>query len=113
MDYLYRQTGRAMQNTEPDTEETDQMLEDIDTEEEFEDEGFEDADVDPTVGLFDITDPSSKPSTVITSSACVVSTLTSLQPPSDTTTAASGLLATKPMPAQPQQQLVSISNVLR
>ncbi|XP_051797276.1 uncharacterized protein LOC110970686 isoform X4 [Acanthochromis polyacanthus] len=32
IDYLFRQTGRAMQNMEPDTEETDHMLEDLGTE---------------------------------------------------------------------------------
>ncbi|XDV31500.1 hypothetical protein PO909_002491 [Leuciscus waleckii] len=70
------------------------MLEDVGTEEELEDEGFEDADLDPTVGLLD---PSAGPSPATTSSA-VIPTPTSLQatsgpagpsrPASDITTAA-------------------------
>ncbi|XP_060882476.1 uncharacterized protein LOC132954049 [Labrus mixtus] len=51
IDYLYRQTGRAMQNVDPETEETEQLLEDVAVEEEPEDEGFDDGGHDPT---FDI-----------------------------------------------------------
>ena len=51
------------------------MLEDVGTEEELEDEGFEDAGLDPTVGLLD---PSSGPSPATTSST-VIPTPTSLQ----------------------------------
>nr|XP_020514699.1 uncharacterized protein LOC110003528 [Labrus bergylta] len=50
IDYLYRQTGRAMQNVDPETEETEQLLEDVAVEEP-EDEGFDDGGHDPT---FDI-----------------------------------------------------------
>lgn len=67
------------------------MLEDVGTEEELEDEGFEDADLDPTIELLD---PSSGPSPATTSSV-VIPTPTSLQatagpsgPVSDLTTAA-------------------------
>ncbi|KAL1246953.1 hypothetical protein QQF64_034540 [Cirrhinus molitorella] len=93
IDYLYRQTGRALQDVQPDSEETEQMLEDVGTEEELEDEGFEDSGLDPTIGLLD---PSSDPSPVTTSSA-IISTPISLQttagpsgPATDITTAALG-----------------------
>ncbi|XP_051800343.1 mucin-7-like isoform X4 [Acanthochromis polyacanthus] len=116
IDYLFRQTGRAMQNMEPDTEETDHMLEDLGTEEDLEDEGFEDANVDPTVGLLDITDPSSQPSTAIATSACSAGTPTSVQPPTSEATSSAPYLpaptdlpaavpTTVPTPAQPLQQL--------
>ncbi|KAK2874519.1 hypothetical protein Q8A67_021672 [Cirrhinus molitorella] len=69
------------------------MLEDVGTEEELEDEGFEDSGLDPTIGLLD---PSSDPSPVTTSSA-IISTPISLQttagpsgPATDITTAALG-----------------------
>ncbi|CAK6969144.1 piggyBac transposable element-derived protein 4-like [Scomber scombrus] len=45
---------------------TDQMLEDVGTEEELEDEGFEDAGLDPTVDMLDLL---SDPASVTTSSA--------------------------------------------
>ncbi|XP_060905128.1 uncharacterized protein LOC132982594 [Labrus mixtus] len=51
IDYLYCQTGRAMQNVDPETEETEQLLEDVAVEEEPENEGFDDGVHDPT---FDI-----------------------------------------------------------
>ncbi|KAL1246724.1 hypothetical protein QQF64_034347 [Cirrhinus molitorella] len=38
-------------------EETEQMLEDVGTEEELEDEGFEDSGLDPTIGLLDPSSP--------------------------------------------------------
>ncbi|XP_051800340.1 uncharacterized protein LOC127532551 isoform X2 [Acanthochromis polyacanthus] len=105
-----------MQNMEPDTEETDHMLEDLGTEEDLEDEGFEDANVDPTVGLLDITDPSSQPSTAIATSACSAGTPTSVQPPTSEATSSAPYLpaptdlpaavpTTVPTPAQPLQQL--------
>ncbi|XP_077076087.1 uncharacterized protein LOC143728992 [Siphateles boraxobius] len=75
IDYLYRQTGTALQDVQPDSEETEQMLEDVGTEEELEDEGFEDAGLDPTVELLD---PSSVTSPATTSSA-VIPTPTCLQ----------------------------------
>jgi len=68
IDYLYRQTGRALQDVQPDSEETEQMLEDVGTEEDLEDEGFEDAGMDPTVELLD---PSSDPSPATMSSAVI------------------------------------------
>lgn len=58
VDYLYRQTGKAMQDVDPDSEETDQMLEDVGSEEDLEDEGFGDAGLDltldPTVEVLDL-----------------------------------------------------------
>ncbi|XP_060927146.1 uncharacterized protein LOC133001557 [Limanda limanda] len=59
IDYLYRQTGRPLQDVRPDSEETDQMLEDVCAEEQLEDEGFEDAVLDPTIERLDLSsDPS-------------------------------------------------------
>ncbi len=75
IDYLYRQTGRALQDVQPDSEETEQMLEDVGTQEELEDEGFEDSGLDPTVGLLD-TSPGPSPATT---SSAVIPTPTSLQ----------------------------------
>ncbi|KAJ8340737.1 hypothetical protein SKAU_G00353700 [Synaphobranchus kaupii] len=97
IDYLYRQTGRAMQDVHPDSEETDEMLEDVGTEEELEDEGFEDAGLDPTIGELDL---SSGPSPLTTSSASVP-TPTSLQ-----ATAAPSGPASNITPAAPEQQLI-------
>ena len=37
---LYSQTGKALQDVHPDSEETEALLEDVGTEEEVEDEGF-------------------------------------------------------------------------
>ncbi|RXN08810.1 hypothetical protein ROHU_011351 [Labeo rohita] len=71
IDYLYRQTGRALLDVQPDSEETEQMLEDVGTEEELEDEGFEDSSLDPIAGLLD---PS--PATI---SSAVIPTPSSLQ----------------------------------
>ncbi|AWP06232.1 Hypothetical protein SMAX5B_001849 [Scophthalmus maximus] len=42
IDYLYRQTGQALQDVHPDSEETEQMLEDVGTE-ELDVESIEDA----------------------------------------------------------------------
>ncbi len=75
IDYLYRQTGRALQDVQPDSEETEQMLEDVGTQEMLEDEGFEDSGLDPTVGLLD-TSPGPSPDTT---SSAVIPTPTSLQ----------------------------------
>ncbi|XP_053301817.1 uncharacterized protein LOC128460597 [Pleuronectes platessa] len=58
IDYLFRQTGRPLQDIQPDSEETEQMLDDVCTEEQG-DEGFEDAVYDPTVEWLDLSsDPS-------------------------------------------------------
>lgn len=76
VDYLYRQTGKALQDVQPDSEETEQMLEDVGTEEELEDEGFIDADLDPTIGQLD---QSSGPSPATTSSSIIIPTPISLQ----------------------------------
>ncbi|KAM4562525.1 uncharacterized protein PAE49_010963 [Odontesthes bonariensis] len=73
MDYLYSQTGKALQDVHPDSEETEALLEDVGTEEELEDEGFEESGLDPTVELLDLSDPAP----VTTSST---PTPTSLQP---------------------------------
>lgn len=54
-----------MQDTHPDSEETQALLEDLGTEEELEDDGFEESGLDPTVGLLD----PSNPDPVTTSSA--------------------------------------------
>ncbi|CAM4560459.1 unnamed protein product [Leuciscus chuanchicus] len=52
VDYLLSQTGQPLQRVNPDAEETDQLLEDINVE-ELEDEGFEeDLSDDPTMTLF-------------------------------------------------------------
>ncbi len=51
------------------------MLEDVGTQEELEDEGFEDSGLDPTVGLLD-TSPGPSPATT---SSAVIPTPTSLQ----------------------------------
>ncbi|XP_019907866.2 proline-, glutamic acid- and leucine-rich protein 1-like [Esox lucius] len=51
-DYLLHQTGQPLQSVDPDTEETDQLLEDLAVdgeEEEEEDEGFEEFTLDFTV----------------------------------------------------------------
>ncbi|KAF0037824.1 hypothetical protein F2P81_010698 [Scophthalmus maximus] len=52
IDYLYRQTGQALQDVHPDSEETEQMLEDVGTE-ELDVESIEDAglslSLDPTI----------------------------------------------------------------
>ncbi|XP_019907863.3 uncharacterized protein LOC109616471 [Esox lucius] len=50
MDYLLHQTGQPLQSVDPDTEETDHLLEDlaVDGEEEEEDEGFEEFTLDST-----------------------------------------------------------------
>ncbi|CAB1460701.1 unnamed protein product [Pleuronectes platessa] len=58
IDYLFRQTGRPLQDVHPDSEETEQMLEDVCLEEHG-DEGFVDAVYDPTVERLDLSsDPS-------------------------------------------------------
>ncbi|KAM9758030.1 uncharacterized protein ACNS7B_005148 [Menidia menidia] len=52
MQYLYRQTGQALQDMNPDTEETAQLVEEHDVAaDEGEDEGFSDIIHDPTVHL--------------------------------------------------------------
>ncbi|KAJ8364878.1 hypothetical protein SKAU_G00137090 [Synaphobranchus kaupii] len=48
--YLFRQTGQTMQDMHPDSEEANQMQQDLTVEEEQEDEGFEDNIEDLTVG---------------------------------------------------------------
>ncbi|XP_026179825.1 uncharacterized protein LOC113140248 [Mastacembelus armatus] len=109
IEYLYQQTGRAMQDINPDTEETDQMLEDVGTEEELEDEGFEDAGVDPTLGLLNFTTPFSDPSAATTSTAGITGTpiplptTSSLFRPAPNTLPA--LSASPATPTAPEQQL--------
>ncbi|XP_072219001.1 uncharacterized protein [Leuresthes tenuis] len=75
IDYLYSQTGKAIQDVHPDSEETEALLEDVGTEEELEDEGFEESGLDPTVELLDLSDPAP-----VTTSSARTSTPTSLQP---------------------------------
>ncbi|XP_072293385.1 uncharacterized protein [Eucyclogobius newberryi] len=48
-DYLYIQTGQALQDMHPDSEQTAQLVDELDVQEEEEDEGFLDLPVDPTV----------------------------------------------------------------
>lgn len=55
VDYLLRQTGQPLQNVDPDSEETEELLEDLVVEEE-EDEGFEeDHALDHTASVLDDT----------------------------------------------------------
>ncbi|XP_026072640.1 uncharacterized protein LOC113052410 [Carassius auratus] len=62
VDYLLRQMGQPPQTVDPDTEETIQLLEDVNDEGQ-EDGGFdEDVSIDPTVSLF-LEDPPAFPST--------------------------------------------------
>lgn len=102
IDYLYHQTGRALQDVNPDSEETEEMLEDVAAEEDVEDEGFGDADSDPTIGLVDLSpalslvDTTSSDSPTLTTSASLLATAG----PSG-----SGSIATL---AAPEQQLVII-----
>ncbi|XP_056239583.1 mucin-7-like isoform X1 [Seriola aureovittata] len=70
------------------------MLEDVGTEEELEDEGFEDTALDPTVEVLDL---SSEPSSVTTSSAHI---------PTPTSLQASAGPASAIAPASPEQQLI-------
>ncbi|KAJ8341955.1 hypothetical protein SKAU_G00342460 [Synaphobranchus kaupii] len=56
VEYLLRQTGKPMQDMDQESEDTDELLEDVGVEEEQEDEGFQDYDLDPTVAsLEDLT----------------------------------------------------------
>ncbi|XP_051242117.1 uncharacterized protein LOC127355353 isoform X2 [Dicentrarchus labrax] len=78
IDYLYRQTGQAMQDVDPDCEATDQMLEDVGTEEELEDEGFGDSsldlNLDPTIEVLDLSPVSSFATTSVASTPASVQT---------------------------------------
>ncbi|TKS65405.1 hypothetical protein D9C73_027938 [Collichthys lucidus] len=96
IDYLYSQTGKALQDVHPDSEETEALLEDVGTEEELEDEGFEDSGLDPTVELLDLSDPAP-----VTTSSSTTPTPTSLQPSPGP--AVSTLTA-------PEQQLAQLSS---
>lgn len=58
MQYLYQQTGQALQDMHPDSEETAQLVDEHDVEEEEEDEGFLDMTGDPTVHLMNVQDVS-------------------------------------------------------
>ena len=61
MQYLYRQTGQALQDMHPDSEGTAQMLEEHYVEDNVEeDEGFADA-TDPTVLNLEVQAPASLP----------------------------------------------------
>ncbi|CAL8240335.1 unnamed protein product [Merluccius merluccius] len=103
IDYLYRQTGRAMQDVDPDSEETDQMLEDVGTEADLEDEGFEDAGLDPTIERLDVSSGSS----AIASSSAPVPSHPTIPPASLLAAAATAGPSVSPAitPAAPQQQL--------
>ncbi|XP_055065387.2 uncharacterized protein [Misgurnus anguillicaudatus] len=76
--YLFQQTGRALQDMNPDSEQTAELIEELDVEEREEDEGFFDINEDHT-----IRDPEavlSPPSTMTTSpSTLVASHATSIQ----------------------------------
>ncbi|XP_060943163.1 uncharacterized protein LOC133020572 [Limanda limanda] len=76
IDYLYRQTGRALQDVRPDSEETDKMLEDVCLEEQLENAGLDPTQYDPTIELLDL---SSDPSP--TSSSTPSSLHTTASPP--------------------------------
>ncbi|KAF5891533.1 uncharacterized protein DAT39_018758, partial [Clarias magur] len=71
VEYLNWQMGKAMQDHDPDAEQTDQMLEDVGSEEQFQDEGFQDGGVDPTTELLEFTAPSSVPTAATTTSTCI------------------------------------------
>lgn len=75
IDYLYSQTGQALQDVHPDSEETQALLEDVGPEEELDDEGFEESGLDPTVEQLDLSDPAP-----VTTSSAHTPTPTSLQP---------------------------------
>ncbi|KAJ8382141.1 hypothetical protein SKAU_G00029200 [Synaphobranchus kaupii] len=56
VEYLLRQTGKPMQDMDQESEDTDELLEDVGIKEEQEDEGFQDYALDPTVAsLEDLT----------------------------------------------------------
>lgn len=74
IDYWYSQTGKVLQDTHPDSEETQAPLEDVGTEEELEGKGFEESGLDSTVGLLDVSDPD--PVTPSSAPGPAVSTLT-------------------------------------
>ncbi|XP_030248701.1 uncharacterized protein LOC115566827 isoform X3 [Sparus aurata] len=103
IDYLFRQTGKALQDVHPDLEETDQMLEDVSTEEGLEDEGFDDTDFDPTVEVLDL---SSDRLSVTTSSAQVPPTsLKASAGPAAPAATAGPFLSPPSTVMAPQQQL--------
>ncbi|CAL8237725.1 unnamed protein product, partial [Lota lota] len=52
IDYLYRQTGSSMQDVDPDSEDTEKLLEDLD--DDAEDEGFREDTADPTVASLEV-----------------------------------------------------------
>lgn len=98
-----------MQDQDPDAEQTNQMLEDVGSEEELQDEGFEDGGVDPTIELMEFTASSSVPSAATTTSTCINETPTSPQAAVSTVAATSPRLpATDASLATPGKQLVTI-----
>ncbi|KAM9495307.1 uncharacterized protein Hap1MRO34_017081 isoform 2-T2 [Clarias gariepinus] len=108
IEYLNWQTGQAMQDQDPDAEQTNEMLEDVGSEEELQDEGFEDGGVDPTIELMEFTASSSVSSAATTTSTCINETPTSPQAAVSTVAATSPRLpATDASLATPGKQLTN------
>ncbi|KAM9471235.1 uncharacterized protein Hap1MRO34_013056 [Clarias gariepinus] len=106
IEYLNWQKGQAMQDQDLDAEQTNQMLEDVGSEEESQDEAFEDGGVDPTIELLEFTAPSSVPSPATTTSTCINETPTSPQAAVSTVaTTCPCLPATDASSAPPGKQL--------
>ena len=94
MQYLFRQTGQALQDMHPDSEETAQLIEEHNVEGDVEeDEGFSDITDDPTVLHSEVAQapasPSPGPSSIksglgssVASSVSTLATTTSTMAPS-------------------------------
>jgi len=80
--YLFRQTGQALQDMHPDSEETAQLVEQHEVEENVEeDEGFSDLTGDPTVLDLEVPQaPASTPHSSTTSGISLASSVSSLAP---------------------------------
>ena len=101
IDYLYMQTGKCMQDMDPEGEETEQLLEDLG--DEAEDEGFTD-DTEASLELFSalISLPPAQPSTSGSWSAAPPPPSPPPPPP-----ASSAVTAPGATPQVPVEQLVS------
>lgn len=77
LQYLFRQTGRALQDMHPDSEETAQLVEEHEVEEEEVDEGFSDLAADPTLHPLEVEDASEPPSTFVDVTSSVGASTTS------------------------------------
>ena len=72
MQYLFQQTGQALQDMNPDSEETAELIEELNVEERDEDEGFCDVSEDHTIA--DPEDVLSPPSSTLTLGSSTVVT---------------------------------------